>query len=77
MALTRVIYDSVRCSEDLEGLREQGVTNQICAKFIIHYDRLFDCPPEMSPYTLRVLDVDTMDQSSPRLIQVGNFQFFS
>ncbi|XP_064639103.1 protein FAM13A-like isoform X3 [Lineus longissimus] len=55
-----------RCSEGLDGLREQGITNQISCKFIVEYDTLFKFENELSPYSARTVeDINALMNGKP------------
>lgn len=53
-----------RCSGGIEGLRQQGVTNQIVLHFITQYDALFLEADEISPYSSATTQV--VELSKPR-----------
>ncbi|XP_070545204.1 protein FAM13A-like isoform X4 [Ptychodera flava] len=46
-----------RCTQGLEGLREQAITNQIVRTFIEEYDDIFKKDDEMSPYSSKFIQV--------------------
>ncbi|XP_074647451.1 protein FAM13A-like isoform X2 [Tubulanus polymorphus] len=55
-----------KCGEGINGLKDQGITNQIVCKFIVEYDALFKTDDEISPYSIKLIQVqEAVKSKSP------------
>ncbi|KAL3244664.1 hypothetical protein MRX96_018641 [Rhipicephalus microplus] len=61
-----------RFSEDLQGLKEQAVTNQVVTYFIDHYNSIFESDAELSctaDATMNIQSASTSSKCSGRMMQ--------